>query len=195
MRGSVGCRRGWGPGCISGLGHSLDRWLAAGALGCCGRGLLSGQTPPRKWAMPAVQGWHLAHPPGWGGGPASCPGGSRPGGQQFGRARRCHALWPVCPGLAALQLYIGNASCVPLCCVGAELKWFEVDKEDVITAKKTVLSAAGAEVPPEQVAGEQRGGIIRQLSIDKVDYPLRTGGLAEAGVVGVGNQSVAVCDS
>ena len=84
---------------------------------------------------------------------------------------------------------------MPLCCVGAELKWFEVDKEDVITAKKTVLSAAGAEVPPEQVAGEQRGGIIRQLSIDKVDYPLRTGGLAEAGVVGVGNQSVAVCDS
>ena len=45
----------------------------------------------------------------------------------------------------------------------------------MLAVKRRVLVAAGAEVPVAEAAGEVRGGILRQSSLDKVELPLRTG--------------------
>ena len=45
----------------------------------------------------------------------------------------------------------------------------------MLAVKRRVLAAAGAEVPVAEAAGEARGSILRQSSLDKVELPLRTG--------------------
>ncbi|PSC68451.1 general transcription factor IIH subunit 2 [Micractinium conductrix] len=64
----------------------------------------------------------------------------------------------------------------------ADLHWYELDQQDVVTAKEGLLKQLGAELPPSEASDEPPtpgtpvgSGLTKHLSLDSVRFPLRCG--------------------